>query len=253
MNQELEINWLLKEKYNNIKSADFLSDVEKLKAGEPLAYLIGSIPFLNTLISLDSKPLIPRTETEFWTEQVIEKIRDEIRNAGSKIKVLDLCAGSGCIGIAIAKAIPQVDIDFIEIEQKHIPTIIKNCTQNQIDSNRYRVMSGNVFNTEPHTQLTKYDFIVSNPPYIDPHLDRAEKSVKNYEPTIALYGGKGGLELIIKIIDESPKFLKTNGQLWLEHEPEQSELINKFSAPRFKCSTQKDQYQIDRFSILVLQ
>lgn len=253
MNQELEINWLLKEKYNNIKSADFLSDVEKLKAGEPLAYLIGSIPFLNTLISLDSRPLIPRTETEFWTEKVIAKIKDDIKDMDSKIKVLDLCAGSGCIGIAIAKAIPQVDIDFIEIEQKHIPTITKNCIQNQIDANRYRVMSGDIFDTNSNTELDKYDFIVSNPPYIDPTLDRTEKSVKDHEPTIALYGGENGLELIIRIIDESPEFLKDNGQLWLEHEPEQSELINKFSTPRFKCSTQKDQYQIDRFSILMLQ
>jgi release factor glutamine methyltransferase len=253
MNQELEINWLLKEKYNNIKSADFLSDVEKLKAGEPLAYLIGSIPFLDTLITLDSRPLIPRTETEFWTEKIIIEIKKYLKDVNSRIKVLDLCAGSGCIGIAIAKAMPQVDIDFIEIEQKHIPTIIKNCTQNQIDANRYRVMSGDIYDTDSNTELNKYDFIVSNPPYIDPYLDRTEESVKDHEPTIALYGGKDGLELLFKIIQESPSHLKKEGQLWLEHEPEQSESIYNFASPRFRCSTQKDQYQVDRFSILVLQ
>jgi len=245
-----EIAWLLGEKYCGQKTAGFLADVERLKAGEPLAYLISSIPFLNTSINLDSKPLIPRPETEYWTKQVIEEIKNR---PVTPLRILDVCAGSGCIGVAILQEVPHVLLDFIELEEKHLPTIEKNCRANSVGKGRYRIFAGNLFKTASNEALPKYDYVLSNPPYIDPALDRTEASVKLYEPETALYGGISGLEVLTRLIKEAPLYLKLNGQLWLEHEPEQVRSIRELAEPTFTVTTHYDQYRIERFSKLVLQ
>ena len=193
-----EQNWLLKEKYQGVKTDAFLVDVARLEAGEPLAYIIGSIPFLDTVIYLDSKPLIPRPETEYWVEKVITEIKNLTFSTKGPIHILDLCAGSGCIGVAIAKAIPTAMIDFIEIETEHLPTITKNCQKNNIVSSSFRVLPGDLFSVANNQTLPRYHFIISNPPYIDPALNRVETSVKNFEPATALYGGNLGMSLIEK-------------------------------------------------------
>src|SRR5512138_3415194 len=95
-----EEEWLLKEKWNGEKSEGFFADCQRLRDGEPLAYVIGHTPFLNTIIYLDSKPLIPRVETEFWVEKAIMEIQDFSRGQTlGTVQVLDVCAGSGCIGV----------------------------------------------------------------------------------------------------------------------------------------------------------
>jgi release factor glutamine methyltransferase len=85
-------------------------------------------------------------------------------------------------------------------------------------------------------------------------LDRTDQNVLDNEPYIALSGGLAGLEVIQTIIEEAPKHLETNGQLWLEHEPEQSEAIRNLARThKFTCTTQHDQYGVERYSVLVLQ
>lgn len=282
MNQEE--SWLLKEKYADKKSEAFLSDLKRLEAGEPLAYVIGHIPFLNCQIFLDSKPLIPRLETEYWVEKFITQL-----NWGGRtptIQVLDLCAGSGAIGVAVSKALPKVSVTFSELDASHLPTIQKNLKNNLIiydkiadhkevkisqakhnkfelqqmadknvsgdlniyDKKKYEVVESDLF----EKVTGKFDFILSNPPYIDPRVDRTESSVKKFEPHLALYGGVGGMELIAKIIVEAPKYLKPAGQLWLEHEPEQVQDINELAASQFSIENHNDQYGVKRYSTLTL-
>lgn len=240
--------WLLKEKYHGEKTAGFFADCERLKAGEPLAYVIGSTPFLNATIWLDSKPLIPRVETEYWVEILINQIKAKNK---SPLNILDLCAGSGCIGIALARAFPTTNVHFAEIDEKHISTIKKNCLKNNITEDRTNFFESNLFSAI--TPDSQYDLIVSNPPYIDADLNRVDESVQNYEPALALYGGKSGMDLINKIIDLAPLFLSKNGELWLEHEPEQSILIKDRANHTYQVTTQLDQYKTERFSQLVLQ
>ncbi len=254
MNQEEQ--WLLEEKYNGEKCAAFFTDLELLKSGMPLAYLIGSIPFLNCTIYLDSHPLIPRPETEFWTEKVIQKILpSKWRGQTPPFRVLDLCAGSGAIGVAIAKEIPEAQVDFAEIDSSHLSTISKNIKHNLTeypDQLKYSVIESNLFENIP--KGTQYNFIVTNPPYIDPDIDRAEPSVKRYEPHLALYGGTNGMECIEKIIIQAPHYLTKKGQLWIEHEPEQATAIAALAKRNhFSYVTHKDQYNKERYSILVLQ
>jgi len=245
---EREVDWLLKEKYNGEKSEGFFADCERLAAGEPLAYLIGHVPFLGATIHLDSRPLIPRPETEFWTEKAIEEMRAHPNASG--VRVLDLCAGSGCIGIAVQRALPNANVDFVEIDKKHHSNIQRNVEINDIDSKRARVFGGDLFKNVCDT----YDIILSNPPYIDPALDRTEESVKAHEPARALYGGTNGTEIIARIITESPHRLKENGVLYIEHEPEQEAFIQAHgSETGFNVSTHPDQFGIQRYSRLTRQ
>ncbi len=240
-------HWLLREKYQGQESAAFLADCMRLSAGEPLAYIIGSIPFLDCTIHLDSKPLIPRPETEYWTKRCIT----EMSPAENPRSVLDLCAGSGCIGVAILKSLPQVTVDFVEIEPLHSNTIKKNLHENEINDTRYHIYTSDLFVDIP---MKKYHHILTNPPYIDPVLDRAETSVTTFEPHTALYGGMDGMELIEKIITQAPQYLHQQGQLWIEHEPEQSAAIQTLGkSSGFATTTHSDQYNVERYSVLVLQ
>lgn len=240
--------WLLEEKYHGEKTAGFFTDCARLKSGEPLAYVIGHIPFLNCKIYLDSRPLIPRTETEFWVDSLINQIQ---RTPAQDIHILDLCAGSGCIGVSIAKSLPKATIDFIEIDEQHISTIKKNYEVNGVSSNQVKVQKSDLFSSlKPEHQ---YNIIVTNPPYVDKELNRVDESVTKHEPSLALYGGHTGMDIITRIINEAPDFLSTGGELWIEHEPEQVELIKSLASDRFEVITYVDQYQIPRFSKLVLQ
>jgi release factor glutamine methyltransferase len=249
-----DARWLLVEKYQGQESAEYRADLERLAAGEPLAYVIGSVPFLECQIWLDSRPLIPRPETEFWVDLVIKEIQKLSLFSEQSLKILDLCAGSGCVGVAIAKAVPTSQIDFIELDSSHLPTIQKNCQANGVSEDRVRVLSGDLFKTSGGEIISQYDFILSNPPYISEKLNRAEESVLKHEPHLALFSGIDGLDLIREIIIESPKYLRPKGQLWLEHEPEQAaEVVTLGEENGFRVTNYEDQYQRQRFSRLVLQ
>lgn len=243
-----EEQWLLQEKYAGKPTDAFFADCKRLALGEPLGYLIGHVPFLGCTIHLDSKPLIPRPETEFWVEKAIKTIQENSKNG--ILAVLDLCAGSGCIGVAVASQVPEVSVDFSEIDIRHLPTITKNISQNNISLDRTRLFHANLFSDT----ITTYDFILSNPPYIDMDLERTDESVLTFEPYIALSGGLAGLEIIEKIITTARNHLTSCGQLWLEHEPEQTKAIESLGVKAgFLVSTHHDQYGVERYSILVVQ
>lgn len=243
--------WLLQEKFNGEKSKAFFADCKRLHQGEPLAYVIGTIPFLGCTIHLDSKPLIPRPETEFWTERAIFKIAQMQSNTPTKpLRVLDLCAGSGCIGVAVAKHVTMVRVDFAEIVADHLPTISKNIALNGVASERCNLIKSNLFSNI----IDRYDIILSNPPYIDQKMNRTEISVTAYEPHTALFGGENGSLYLSAIISNVTPHLSPTGQLWLEHEPEQiSTLSTTAKIYGLSLSTHNDQYNTPRFSILMLE
>src|SRR5690606_23955541 len=122
----------------------------------------------------------------------------EERHQNQTLEILDLCAGSGCIGVALAENNPKILVDFVELDQIHEETIKKNSFFNNLKPSQFNVYIGNLF--LPLPKAKKYDYIFSNPPYIDQKLNRTATSVKNHEPKLALYGGKNGLEIISDII-----------------------------------------------------
>jgi release factor glutamine methyltransferase len=133
--------------------------------------------------------------------------------------VLDLCAGSGAIGCAILKHIPNANVSFGEIDSSHLPTIEKNIRENNLDAARASARAGNLF--EPF-QNDKFHIIATNPPYIPENRELPE-SVSNYEPPKALFAGEDGLSLIRQIAIEAPAHLLPGGELWLECDSEHSE------------------------------
>ena len=235
-----EIKWLLNEKYNGVTSEEFERDRERLAAGEPLGYIIGWVPFLHTKIHLDSRPLIPRSETEYWVNKIIEEIQVK---GMLNLKILDLCAGSGCIGVAVLNSLPGVIVDFVEMDETHHETIRKNVRENSIEQGRTRIFGGDLFEQLSDT----YDVILTNPPYIDPkEVDGVQSSVLGFEPSEALFGGINGMEIIERIIGDAPQFLKSGGMLVIEHEPEQEFLIKQLLP---EIVSYPDQFGVIRFSV----
>lgn len=206
----LEIGQLLRDKYGGDPKADLAEDIARLDAGEPLAYVIGWVPFLGLSIRLDSHPLIPRPETEWWTEELIAHLKDLFGN--TPFKLLDLCAGSGAIGLSVLKHLPHSQVSFGELVPEHAALIRANLKENDIDPARADIRTGDLFGP---FEGEKFSMIVSNPPYV-PSGRTLEKSVTFYEPASALYAGTEGLEIIERIAKETSSYIQTPGELWIE-------------------------------------
>jgi release factor glutamine methyltransferase len=179
--------------------------------------------FLNCKIDTSKGVFIPRIETEFWVKRAIKSIRTT-SNEQRTIKVLDIFAGSGCIGIAILKNIRKSHVDFVDIDEKAVEQIKINLKLNKISPKRYRVIKSNVFEKVKE----KYDFIFANPPYVaKERLNEVQESVKKLEPKISWYGGRGGLRYIKKFLKEAKNHLKENGIIFMEIDPLQKEEVEK--------------------------
>jgi len=233
LDNKQSIHWLLKEKYfwpegqiidflnnNNLSllTPAIKKDVNKIVSGEPVNYVIGFVNFLNCHIDLSLKPLIPRPETEHWLKSVVDNLLPS-RN----FSILDLCCGSGCLGIACLKKIPLSQVDFVDISPQALRQTKINLRLNQISSDRFQVFQSDLF---PSTPVKKYDLILTNPPYID--SAKPFKKELKFEPAVALFSSDHGLRHIKRIIQTFSQFIRPNGYLYLEFGQNQKELINKF-------------------------
>ena len=245
--------WLLDEKYNGIATIEFEADRERLAGGEPLAYVIGSVPFLGLTILLDSKPLIPRPETEWWTDQLLTNLK----NQTSDVRFLDLCAGSGAIGCAALARLPNAHVFFGEIDPAHEATILKNIRANSLDESpssaeaskdkRATIGIGDLF--EPFGDQ-KFDVIAANPPYI-PSGRSLPDSVADHEPVLALRAGSDGLEVIRHIARELPKHLAESGIAWIECDSEHAAAAcSLFQAENLHVEIRTDQYGVPRILVV---
>jgi len=238
-----EISWIIRDKYHNQINALPKEDLNRLKAGEPVAYIIGYIDFLACRINLSTRPLIPRPETEYWLEILLSEIN---KQKGKPIKCLDIFAGSGCIGIALLKHCSNIQVDFAEKNPKFLLEIENNCLINLIAPENFSVKESNVFSS-----ITgQYDFILANPPYV-PSSRRLAKSVAGYEPSSALFAGSDGLLLIKKFLNEVSKYLNVGGQVWLEFDSGQKKRIEGIlqGLGCVKMNFYKDQYSRWRFVV----
>lgn len=236
---------LLAEKYSGVKTPEFGADCIRLKRGEPLAYVIGWTPFLDCRIYLDSHPLIPRPETEFWVEEAIKEIQKK-----AAATVLDLFAGSGAVGVAVLKHATDARVDFGEIDPVHLKTIQRNVEENSITTNRVRIIETDVWSNI----RDRYDFILANPPYIArERTERVQSSVLAHEPHLALFADDQGFRFIEETIAEAQQHLSPGGRVWIEHEPEQAGRVRASGeAAGFMVENKKDQYGVLRYSTLSL-
>lgn len=202
----------------------------------PEEYTKGYKYFLGIKIDLSLRPLIPRDETEYWVSSILKEIK-------KGAKCLDLFSGSGCIGVSVLKNIEESCVDFGEIEDKFIEQIKINL--NGFNKNRYRIIKTDIFLNIKN----KYDYILANPPYVaEERIKEVGEDVLEFEPHVALFSGKKGMNAIIELINKGFNYLNENGLLVIEHDESQKEAIeelilkNKYSRFEF-CKDQFDQYR----------
>lgn len=196
----------------------FQRDMEKVNEmvqrhikGEPLAYILGQWEFHGLTLNVTPDVLIPRDDTEAVCELAIGKTMQLPQNP----RILDLCAGSGCIGLAIASKVKDARVTLAEISPEAIRVAKKNIQDNHL-AGRVSCIQMDVRQTPPKF-LGKYDLIVSNPPYVTAaQMERLDPSVKDYEPRLALYGGLDGLDYYRAITKNFTPILKPGGFICFE-------------------------------------
>lgn len=194
------------------------------KNGEPLQYILGECEFMSLPFYVESGVLIPRADTETLVETVIEE-------AKSDAKILDICSGSGCIGISLAHYIKDATVTMLDISDKAMNVSEKNIALNGVQD-RVTVIKCDILNEIPQGE---YDVIVSNPPYIETAvIDKLQTEVKDYEPRLALDGGGDGLVFYRRITDTAPQMLNENGILALEIGFDQGKSVSELMKKNFE-------------------
>ena len=213
----------------------------------PLQYLMGTCEFMGYSFHVDGRVLIPRQDTERLVEWALDRISGEIEmrkrdpdkkggnsklpiasktvqesdNHLSPVKVLDLCTGSGCIGISIKLMRPQAQVTLSDISEEALAVAAGNASDLEAD---VRLVRSDLFEN-----LTgAYDYILSNPPYIPTEeIDALMPEVRDHEPLLALDGRGDGLAFYRKIIREAPDYLRPGGWLVFEIGMDQGDDVRK--------------------------
>ncbi len=187
--------------------------VKRCSEHEPLAYLIGRTEFYSLDIKVNPDCMIPRPETELLVERAIEFLR---KREGTQ-SVCDLCTGSGCIGVAIAKNCPNANIIATDICDSALSVAAENIAHHNVDE-QVSLLCGDLF--APIIEgldNVKFDLIVCNPPYVSSgEYEELEKNVRDYEPKRALWAGGDGLDVYHRIAKRVNEFLKPDAALMLE-------------------------------------
>ena len=196
--------------------------LDRRLAGEPAAYIAGSWEFHGLELEVNANVLIPRSDTEVVTEAAIAFLGDR-----REARVLDLCTGSGCIGLAIAAAVPDCRVVLADIDRRALMLARRNALRTKL-SQRVLALEADAL-APPSRQLGMFDLIVSNPPYVPTEeLKGLDASVRDYEPWTALDGGADGLDFYRAIFARWPVLLKADGCLALECGEGQSETLRRF-------------------------
>jgi len=242
-------------------------------------YARGSVPFLGVEVFLDSHPLIPRTETEYWVERAIAEILDVGHQVVTtdvgrpQFRVLDLFAGSGCIGLGVLKHISNAHVTFAEKEVRHFPTIRKSAAAILASDARMAAQVACVesdvwsaFSTLPALPHTagalpipmsdvgrrtwgEFDYVLANPPYVSEERGTVSSEALAYEPPEALFAPGDGFEFIEKTIAGLPRHLAPEGAAWIEHEPFHTAKISTCAKTHgLSATTHTDQHGVERFT-----
>lgn len=187
------------------------SSVQRILEGEPLAYVLGEWEFYGMTLYVDKNVLIPRDDTCAVAALAIKKglFLDQ------DPRILDLCTGSGCIGLAIANRVKDAKVTLADISRDALAVAKKNITRQKL-TGRVSSVQANAL-TPPPAFLGKFDMIVSNPPYVTTQeMTELPKSVKDYEPHLALHGGDDGLDFYRAIVKNYTPALKPGGYICFE-------------------------------------
>ena len=212
INKDIEIS-------EEIKN-EFFQNIKRLKQGEPVQYIIGKTEFYGLEFNVTPDVLIPQPDTEVLVEEIINIHRENYHNQDKRANILDLCTGSGAIAVSLKNNLDNVNIFASDISSKALDIATKNAVKNNVE---ITFIESDLFNDIN----SKFDIIVSNPPYIERSvLGNLSEEVK-HEPVLALDGGEDGLDFYRKIVKEAKKYLNKNGILALEIGFDQKDSVTK--------------------------
>lgn len=219
MRFEKRVEMLRIKKHGGVETPEFLNDVKMMADGEAFEYLLGEVPFCGAKIDLSLRPMIPRIETEFWVRHAIE----EIKNGSSfyTVRILDLFSGSGNVGLAVLKNIPEATVDMIEVDPKLNEQIEISIAKNNIKKTRTRVITGDTW----EGALGTYDYIFAVPPYVPRYM--MEEIMKDLpaEDPLSFFDKDDGYYYHKQVMIHGHQFLKEGGALFLEFDITQRENI----------------------------
>lgn len=185
--------------------------VKRRLQGEPLAYLLGEWDFCGITLRVTPAVLIPRSDTERLCELAIERAR--VRQTP---RILDLCSGSGCIGLALLREVPKAVGLGVDLSPEAVQLAQSNAAQLGLAS-RYCCIEGNALTAPPQEYKAAFDVMVCNPPYITAQeMCALDVSVSAYEPHLALYGGPDGLDFYRSVMQGWAQTVRPAGDVFFE-------------------------------------
>lgn len=213
------------EEISKDKEKEFEGLLEKRKGKMPMAYILNDVEFMGLHYYVKEGVLIPRPDTEVLVEECIRVIK--INNITT---VCDMCCGSGAIGLSIAKHVENTKVWLYDISDTALEVSDINKKSFEL-KDEVEIIKSDLFQAAL-MENRKFDMIVSNPPYIEEHIiPTLMEDVKNYEPHLALSGGKDGLDFYRRICSEGKQLLNSNGYMCFEigynQEQETKELLNE--------------------------
>ena len=192
-------------------SAELDDMIRRRLAGEPVAYITGEWEFYGLSLNVSPDVLIPRTDTEILVQEALRRLRSK----EERQRVLDLCCGSGCVGLALAACAPDTRVVLADISRAAVKTARQNSIKNGL-TRSVTVLEADALRRPP-TVLGSFDMIVCNPPYIPTvEILTLDPSVRDYEPRLALDGGPDGLSFYRAIAARWRVMLRQGGSLLFE-------------------------------------
>jgi len=212
---------LMKEMPDDVRRA-FFDACERRHAGEPLQYILGEWDFYGLTFKTDARALIPRAETELLVEKVLAFC------AGKKaVRILDVCTGTGCVAITLAKLLKKNDVGVeviaTDISEAALSLARENAALHDVEAHVQFIqgdLASGLLPNDGASGIEIFDVVVSNPPYIPiGELDILQTEVRDYEPRLALDGGVDGMDLYRRLLPQAHALLLPNGGLFLEIGP----------------------------------
>ena len=185
--------------------------IERRSSGEPLQYILGAWEFFGREFRLSRDTLIPRPETEGLVEKVLERMR---RNGKEDARFLDVGTGSGAIAVTLAAELPRASGVAVDLLSRALSVARENARRHRV-ADRVRFLCADAYSALKSG--TRFDVVVSNPPYVsDSEWESLPREVRDFEPAAALRGGADGLSLIRRLVRDGSGHLLPGGELWLE-------------------------------------
>lgn len=224
----------------------FLELVARRVSREPLWRITGLAPFLDLELEVGPGVFTPRPETELLAHQAIVDAGQVVSPDG-QVRVVDLCAGSGAIGIAVASAVAHSSLLAVEVSDEAAGYLERNLRQHVPD--RHSVIVGDIQKAAEHPWVGTVDIVVSNPPYLIPG-EPLDVETASSDPDLALFGGDDGLDVVRRVVDVARALLRSGGIVSIEHGVAHGEQVRHLleSAGFRLVSTERDLLGRDRYT-----